>query len=96
MVELGDIVGMVGVVVLLLGYFLLQTGKISNSITFSVFNLIGSLMILFSLLFAWNLPAAVMEIAWVFLSIWGIVRVLLKRKKTNKSGSSPGSLGETK
>lgn len=77
-----ELVGILGVVVLLVGYFLLQAGKLSaTGIAYSLYNLVGALLILFSLLFDWNLPAALIEIAWALVSLWGIVRILLKRRQ---------------
>lgn len=75
--EIANIVGMLGVVLLLLAYFLLQSGRmISVDLGYSILNLIGSLMILYSLFFAWNWPAAAIESAWAIISVLGIWRTL--------------------
>ena len=71
---LPDILGMIGVFLVLWYYCLLQIGKCSaKSLGFSIANLVGSLLILFSLWFNWNLAAVIMEIAWILTSFYGIV-----------------------
>ena len=57
--EFHDIVGTVGVVLVVGMYSLLQLGKISSErLLFSVLNGFGSAFILFSLYFEFNLSAA--------------------------------------
>jgi hypothetical protein len=76
-----DTVGMIGVVVILSAYLLLQMGRLkSETLLYSVLNLIGSSMILFSLFFEWNLASAIIEGAWVLVSLFGIVRYFVKRR----------------
>ena len=70
-------VGLVGVVLFLLAYTLLQFRKIkSESVTYSLMNLLGAVLILFSLLYAWNLPSFILESAWALVSIYGLVYAL--------------------
>ena len=70
-----DLVGTIGVVMILIAYFLLQTERLSGqSVGYSVVNLVGSLMIAVSLLYAFNLSSFIIEIAWIAISIYGIVR----------------------
>jgi hypothetical protein len=87
MVIIENIVGIIGVFFCLLAYFLLQCGKISaDSLRFSVCNLLGAIMILFSLAYDWNWSAALIEAAWALISLFGIVRVLLKRASQEANG----------
>lgn len=75
MIEFHDIVGITGAIAILLAYFLLQTKKMSpDSLTYSILNLIGALFILFSLVNAWNLTAVFIEIIWVGISLFGIMK----------------------
>lgn len=70
-----DIVGIAGVILLLIAYYLLNTGKMSaSSMSYQIYNLLGALFILFSLMFSWNLSSALIETAWVFISFIGIYR----------------------
>ena len=77
--EISNPIGLVGVVIILIAYFLLSTGHwISNSFKFQFLNFIGAWMILFSLYFHWNLSSVIIEIAWIVISMGGMYRVLKK------------------
>ncbi len=79
--EVADPVGLVGVVFLLFAYFFLSTGRwISDSFSYQIYNLIGAVLILYSLCFHWNLSSFVIEIAWVAISIIGLIRIIMNRK----------------
>ena len=70
-----DLVGTTGVVLVLVAYLLLQTEKLaSNSLSYSVVNLLGALLITVSLLYDFNFSAFIIEIFWIGISIYGIVR----------------------
>lgn len=78
--EFHDFVGFSGATSILLAYFLLQAKKMSpDGLIYSLLNLAGALLILFSLTYAWNLTAVFIEIIWVGISLFGI----LKWYKTN-------------
>jgi len=77
-----DFIGVIGVILILLTYLLLQTQKLaSTDLLYSVGNLIGAGCILFSLLFRWNLSAALIEIFWMLISLAGIYKHLQSRRK---------------
>lgn len=80
-----DPVGIVGVVIILVAYFLISTGKwSSDSLLFQFINFIGAWLILFSLYFHWNLSSVIIEIAWVIISFIGMCRAIyLNNKKRN-------------
>ncbi|MCC6709637.1 MAG: hypothetical protein IT492_18955 [Gammaproteobacteria bacterium] len=70
-----DVVGTGGVVLILVAYFLLQTERWSGqSLSYSLVNLIGSLMITVSLVYDFNLSSFIIEVAWIAISIYGIAR----------------------
>lgn len=72
-----DWVGMLGVILILVAYFWLSTGRWqAESLRFQVINFIGAWLILFSLYYHWNLSSVVIEIAWVLISMIGIYRAL--------------------
>ncbi|HSW70333.1 MAG TPA: hypothetical protein VLI69_09325 [Gammaproteobacteria bacterium] len=74
--KIADVVGLIGVILLLIAYFFLSTGRwISDSMVYQVYNLLGAVLILYSLCFHWNLSSFVIEIAWVVISLIGIVRI---------------------
>lgn len=78
---IADPIGMVGVVLLLIAYFFLSTGRWrANSFTYQLYNLVGAILILYSLCFHWNLSSFVIEVAWVVISLIGIGRIMMMRK----------------
>lgn len=82
-----DFIGNIGVFLILLGYFLLQLGKLSNlSVQFNLFNIIGASLILVSLCFDFNLSAFFIEFFWLLISLIGIVRSYCKENsRTSES-----------
>ncbi|MCW5590260.1 MAG: hypothetical protein KIT27_11440 [Legionellales bacterium] len=82
-----QIIGMIGVVIILVSYFLVQTERIkATQLAYPCWNLGGSLLILFSLFFAWNFPSVVIEISWISISLYGIFHILHKQKIVSTEG----------
>lgn len=81
--EIANLIGLIGVGLVLLAYFLLQLRKIDPlAPLFSLINLVGALLILISLFFDWNLPSGIIEIAWITISTFGLCRALTYRVRT--------------
>ena len=73
-----DGVGILGVLLILAAYFAHQRGFWSrDDLGYSLANALGSAGVLFSLVFTWNLAAALLEGAWLLISLYGIARVRL-------------------
>lgn len=79
-----DAVGIIGVILLLIAYYLLSTNKMSSqSLSYQYYNLFGAIFILYSLLFNWNTASFLIETAWIGISLIGIYRINdAKKKKT--------------
>lgn len=70
-----DIIGMIGVLLVLVAYLCLNTDKMSPiDIRYQLMNFTGSCFILFSLFFSFNLASVIIEIAWILISLIGIYR----------------------
>jgi len=75
-----DIVGLGGTLAILVAYFLLQTRRLSGTgLTYQLLNLVGAAGILVSLIGKFNLSVFLLELAWVAVSAYGIVRSLRER-----------------
>lgn len=73
--QTADVIGIIGVLLILVAYFMLQTNRLSaEGKTYSILNLIGAALVLHSLFFNWNTPAALMEGLWVIISFWGMLK----------------------
>ncbi|MEO7065714.1 MAG: hypothetical protein ABI114_02285 [Rhodanobacter sp.] len=69
-----DWAGYLGVALILLAFLLLQARKLhGNGLIYQLLNMFGSLGVLLSLTFGENnVPAFVLEAAWLLISIYGI------------------------
>ena len=75
MIQLHNIIGLVGVVMVLVAYYLLQVGKLAaHGFLYSLLNAVSSCFILWSLFHAWNLSAALIEICWLIISAYGLIK----------------------
>lgn len=76
-----DVIGLIGVSGILMAYFLLQTERWnSDQIRYSATNLVGALLILVSLTHTFNLASFVIELAWIGISLFGIVKIWRGRR----------------
>ena len=79
-----DVIGNIGVLIILGCYLLLQLNKLASSeLSFSVFNGLGALLILISLTYEFNLSAFIIELFWLLISLFGVTTYLLKRRATS-------------
>ncbi|MFZ2968288.1 MAG: hypothetical protein WA080_04450 [Sulfuricurvum sp.] len=77
---IGDVIGILGVLVIVIAYILMQIDRIDpKGFYFSLWNTLGAIMILVSLLYAWNLASFVMEVIWFSLSLFGTIKGWNKR-----------------
>ena len=76
-----DWAGLIGVALILFAYLLLQVGRLrGDALPHQLLNAAGALLILVSLLYAFNLSAFLMELAWLAVSIYGMVRGHRRRR----------------
>lgn len=72
-----DLLGNVGVAMILGSYLLVQVDRLDvRTIRYSVLNGLGAAFITISLLFDFNLSAFVIELAWFLISCYGLLRRL--------------------
>jgi len=73
--QFADHVGVVGVLLTLIAYYLLSVGRLAaESLSYGLLNFFGSWLILFSLMFSWNLSSVLIESAWILISVVCIYR----------------------
>ncbi len=76
-----DLVGMIGVIIVLAAYLLLQLETVSSTgMSYSVANGLGAVLILTSLVNEFNLSAFVVESAWLVISMVGLIRCVLRKR----------------
>ena len=75
-----DLVGSIGVATIIVTYVLLQLEKIgSDQLIYSVLNAVGACLIIVSLYFDFNFSAFVIEFFWLIISLFGIVKFLVRK-----------------
>jgi hypothetical protein len=90
--QLFDLVGFIGVVLIVVAYLLLQLDKLpSSSPKYSLLNAGGALLIIVSLIFAFNLSAFIVEAFWFLISLLGLWRSLIYRKDSRRSTGINGN-----
>jgi hypothetical protein len=73
--HLFDLTGFIGVALIIVAYLLLQLEKLpSSSPRYSLLNAVGALLIMVSLVFAFNLSAFIVEAFWFLISLVGLWR----------------------
>jgi hypothetical protein len=70
-----DLLGNIGVIVLMVTYLMLQLNKLSSdALAYSVLNAVGAGLVVISLTSNFNLSALLVESFWVLISCIGIYR----------------------
>ena len=77
-----DMVGNIGVLLMVIAYLLLQLEKLSSSaISYLLLNVIGAILVIISLKFRFNFSAFLMEAFWLLISLYGLSKSLFSRPR---------------
>jgi hypothetical protein len=87
--HLFDLAGFIGVLLIVIAYLLLQLDKLpSSSPRYSLLNAAGALLIIVSLIFAFNLSAFIVEVFWFLISVLGLWRSVISQKNSQRSAGT--------
>ena len=76
-----DLVGNVGVLLMVIAYLLLQLEKLSSSaFSYLLLNAVGAVLVIISLKFRFNLSAFLMEVFWLLISLYGLAKPLFSSR----------------
>lgn len=82
MITLPDIIGYIGVALLIVTYAMLQLDRIDpKGFWYSFNNMIVAILVSVSLLYTMNKASMVIEVFWFIISVYGIVMYYKKHKK---------------
>ena len=80
-----DGIGLVGTLMVLVAFFLLQAGRVvGTGIVYQLLNLFGAAGVLVSLFGTFNPAVFVLELTWVAISAYGIVRSFRSRSSLRR------------
>ncbi len=72
-------IGVVGMVMYLGSYFMLQLGMLqSNSATYCIANMLAASLVMVSLVHDFNLASALIQISWIAISAIGLARMMFR------------------
>jgi hypothetical protein len=75
-----DIIGSLGVGMIILTYVFLQLERLrSTDLLYSLLNGAGAVLIIVSLVYSFNLPSFIVEFFWLLISLFGIGKYFVKR-----------------
>lgn len=84
-----DVVGTIGVAFIIIAYAAVQAGKLATTkLIYSLMNLVGACLILWSLWYNFNMASVIIEGFWILISIWGIVNWVKARSTTSQQHDS--------
>ena len=84
-----DLAGFIGVLLIVVAYLLLQLDKLpSSSPSYSLLNAAGALLIIISLVVQFNFSAFLVEVFWFLISLLGLTRWLISRKRLRIKGKT--------
>lgn len=77
-----DLVGNIGVALMVVAYLLLQLEKLSSSASsYLILNAAGAVLVIVSLSFRFNLSAFLMEAFWLVISLYGLTKPLFSKRE---------------
>lgn len=70
-----QVVGVVGVMMINVAYYLISTGRMyPDRYLYPAINFVGASLILLAIVPEWNLPAFLMELSWALISLAAVLR----------------------
>ncbi|HEV7747407.1 MAG TPA: hypothetical protein VGO56_20585 [Pyrinomonadaceae bacterium] len=83
-----DLIGNVGVLLMVVAYLLLQLEKLSSSaVSYLFLNAVGATLVIISLKYRFNFSAFLMEAFWLLISLFGLTKSLLGKRQASTPGS---------
>lgn len=87
---IANVVGMLGTALVVGAYFLLQLNRIDpKGLAYNVLNIVGSLLLLLSLLVHFNLASMVIQIFWIAASLVGLYKFYRRTHSTEQMTKPP-------
>ncbi len=79
--DAANIVGLVGSVIFIAAFAYANAAEQFDKLWFNLANLIGAVLLLWSLSVHFNLAAFVLEVAWALIAVLGLISAVLRRRR---------------
>ncbi|MES2156510.1 MAG: hypothetical protein V4512_01775 [Pseudomonadota bacterium] len=74
--DLANIVGLAGSAMMVVAYAYSNIAKTMNFVLFNLLNLVGSLLLIWSLTVHFNLASMALEIVWTLIALLGLAKAI--------------------
>lgn len=78
--DMANVIGLIGSGLMVVAYAYSNMAKVLNFTLFNLLNLIGSLLLIYSLTVHFNLASMTLEIVWTLIALIGLAKGLGKGK----------------
>jgi len=78
--DFANVIGMVGSGLMVIAYAYSNMAKVLNFTLFNLLNLVGSLLLIYSLTVHFNLASMALEIVWALIALASLGRAIMKGK----------------
>lgn len=83
--DIFQFIGLLGMICIVLAYFLLQIGKMTSAdLSYQLINLAGAILLIISLLVHFNLGSFLIEVFWIFITIYGIFKIYKDKREVKE------------
>ncbi len=79
--QTADLIGFAGSFCIVAAYAYSNVSKAMNMLAFNALNLVGAALLTVSLTVNYNLPTLVLEIVWMGIALFGLVRTLRRPRE---------------
>jgi len=78
-IDVADAIGMIGSLLFIIAFGYANAAKALDKLLFNALNVVGAILLLYSLSVHFNLAAMVLEVAWAMIALWGLISALRAR-----------------
>ena len=80
-IDIYDAVGLAGSTLFVIAFLYANRASVLDKRWFNALNLVGALLLLWSLWYKFNLAAFVLEVAWAGIALFGLIAALVKKSE---------------
>jgi hypothetical protein len=78
--DFANIIGLIGSAIMVVAFAYSNLAKTMNLVLFNLLNLVGAVMLAWSLTVHFNMASLALEIVWAAIATFGLIKALMARK----------------